>query len=165
MKIVFLCLIICCCTYIGYGFSTYYRKRLRFFKDACDFASKLIVEINFSKTNLKNIIANSLNVYGSDFKFVLNNFSSYLSKEVDSLTSDFLLKKNFNLGSEDKQTLFLFFKSLGRYDAENQILEIENFKNKLEDVKKQCEVECKKYSSLYIKLGLMLGILIAIILL
>lgn len=164
MKIFFLCLIITCCTYLGYGFSSYYRRRLRLFKDVLNFASKMIVDINFSRSNLKEIIQNSLSNYGSDFKTILNNFLSYLGDNSNLLSEEILLSGIKNLSVEDKQTLFLFFKGLGRYDAESQIKELENYKKKFDDLKLVAEAENKKYGGLYIKLGLMLGLLIAILL-
>lgn len=164
MKIALLCLIIAGATYIGYGLSSYYRKRFRFFKDCTSFASKLIVDINFSKTNLKEIINSNLNSYAGEFKHILNGYLNYLSSEAVLISETLLFKKNTFLNDEEKQTLFLFFKSLGRYDAENQIKEIQNFTAKFQDLQKTAELESKKYSALYIKLGLMLGILVAIIL-
>ena len=164
MKILFICLIITCCTYIGYGFSSYYRKRLRFFKDTSNFASKMIVEITFSRNNLREIITNCLSNYGNDFKNLLNNFLVYLNDNSTLFSEEILFKNIKNLSIEDKQTLFLFFKSLGRYDAESQIKELENYKMKFNDLKTNAEADNKKYGGLYIKLGLMIGLLIAILL-
>ena len=62
------------------------------------------------------------------------------------------------------QTIFMFFSSLGRYDAENQIKEIEEFKLKFNEMRSQAQGENKKYGGLYIKLGLMFGIMLAILL-
>lgn len=164
MKILLLCLIVTCCTYIGYGLSSYYRKRLKIFRDCHSFSNKLIVEINFAKNNLKEIIKSSINSYSSDFKSVLNGYLNYLNSDAKVLATEQLFKKNNFLSDDEKQTIFLFFKSLGRYDAENQILEIEHFKQKFESMCESAESENKKYSSLYIKLGLMFGILVAILL-
>lgn len=164
MKILLLCLIVTCCTYIGYGLSSYYRKRHKIFRDCHSFANKLIVEINFAKNNLKEIITNSINSYSSDFKGILNGYLNYLNSDAKILNDEQLFKKNSMLSQDEKQTIFLFFKSLGRYDAQSQIIEIEHFQQKFEQLEKSADAENKKYSALYIKLGLLFGVLIAILL-
>lgn len=164
MKVLLLCLIITCCTYLGYGFAGYYRKRFKLFRDCHAFANKLIVEINFAKHNLKEIISTTINNYGADFKRILSLYLNYLNSDATILTNEMLFAKNTYLSSDEQQNIFLFFKSLGRYDAENQILEIENFKQKFDEMRKESEVENTKYGLLYIKLGLLLGILIDILL-
>lgn len=105
-----------------------------------------------------------MNSYSSDFKSVLNGYLIYINSDAKVLNQEELLKKNNFLSDDEKQTIYLFFKSLGRYDAENQIKEIEHFKQKFESLSLSAENESKKYSSLYIKLGLMFGILVAILL-
>lgn len=164
MKCVLLCLIITCSTYIGYGFSSYYRKRLRLFKDCHNFANKLIVDINFSKNNLKEIISSSLGNYGSEFKQILNRFLDYLNSHATILKSEDIFVKNNFLSVEEIQVIFTFLKGLGRYDAENQIKELEDFKLKFDELKQQANNENKKYGALYVKLGLMFGIMLAILL-
>ena len=134
------------------------------FKDCHNFASRLIVEINFSKNNLKEIITTSFGNFGGEFKQILHAFLNYLSSDAKLLKQEDILGKCAFMSAEESQTIFMFFKSLGRYDAENQIKELEDFKLKFDEMRMQSDSENKKYGGLYVKLGLMFGIMIAILL-
>ena len=133
-------------------------------RDCHNFASKLIVEINFAKSNLKEIISTSMGSYGGDFKKVLQAYLNYLTSDAKLLKEGELFEKNTFLTADEMQTIFLFFKGLGRYDAENQVKEIEEFKLKFDEMRLQADYENKKYGGLYVKLGLMFGIMLAILL-
>lgn len=134
------------------------------FKDCHNFSSKLVVEINFAKNNLKEIIKSSIGNYGGEFKRILQRFLNYLGSDAKVFTKEELFEKNTFLSAEEMQTIFLFFKGLGRYDAENQIKEIEEFKLKFDEMRLQANSDNKKYGGLYVKLGLMFGIMLAILL-
>ena len=157
-------MIIALSTYVGFGLSAYYRKRLKVFKDLVNFASKLVIDINFSKSRLKEIIQANIRSFSGEFKHILSGYLQYLNNENMQFSCGLLFKKNTFLTSEERQTIFLFFKSLGRYDAENQISEINNYMEKFKAFSLSAEKENKKYGALYVKLGLMAGILLAILL-
>ncbi|MBO4412856.1 MAG: hypothetical protein J5779_02460 [Clostridia bacterium] len=164
MKIFLIFTIIACSTYIGYGFSSYYRQRLRFFKDIKDFASKLILEINFSKKNLQEIVQGNIVSYGSDFKKVLECFLNYLKDVNFEMSNSEMFFKKSVLTGDEQELVLMFFKALGKYDLFNQIKEIENYKSKFEASIESADAENKKYGGLYVKLGLLGGILIGILL-
>ena len=164
MKIVLLCLIITCCTYIGFGFSSFYRRRVKFFLDIIAFQNKLVVEIAFKQNKLKEIIDEFVKRCGADFKSVLKNFKENYLLGKKNLEENMLFRKNICLTDDEKRTIFGFFKSLGKYDCENQIKEIEDYKKTFETSLVDAQAENKKYSSLYVKLGLMAGLIIAILL-
>lgn len=164
MKIVLLCLIVTCSTYVGFGFSSYYRRRVKFFSDCISFQNKMVVEIAFKQNKLKEIIDEFIKRCGIDFKFVLKSFEENYLLGKNVLEESMLFKKNICLSKEEKEIVYAFFKTLGRYDSENQIKEIENFKKTFESSFADAQAENKKYSSLYVKLGLMAGLLVAILL-
>lgn len=163
MKVVLLCLIITCCTYVGFGLASYYRRRVKFFGDCISFANKMVVEINFKKNKLMQILTDFKTQCGTDFKSCLKSFEAYLLSG-SNMEENLFFKKNICLNSEEKNLIFCFFKSLGRYDVENQIKEVEGFKKSFETMLFDAQAENKKYGTLYVKLGLMAGLLIAIIL-
>ncbi len=124
----------------------------------------MVVEIAFKQNKLIEIIDEFTKSCSYDFKFVLKSFEeNYLiGKKV--FDENILFKKNICLSKEERDDVYAFFKTLGRYDCENQIKEIENFKKTFETSLIDAQAENKKYGSLYVKLGLMAGLLIAILL-
>ena len=95
---------------------------------------------------------------------MLKNFKENYLLGKKNLEENMLFRKNICLTDDEKRTIFGFFKSLGKYDCENQIKEIEDYKKTFETSLVDAQAENKKYSSLYVKLGLMAGLIIAILL-
>lgn len=163
MKYILISIIVFGASYIGYGISKYYRKRKRYFEDLILITERLSVDISFSKDNLQTIISNSINSYGNDFKNSLNGYLQYLKDNKTELTVDLLFKKSSLIKEEEKEIVFLFFKSLGRLDASNQVSEINNFKVKFISLKDDAENENKKFGSLSFKLAIIFALLIIIL--
>ena len=162
MKYVFILAIFSICVFIGYAVSLKYTKRKRFFASMISLADKLSLEINFSRERLKVLVENvdkstHINLLGIDQKFV-----DFLDRKID-LTQQALFDKNDMLKNEEKDTILLFFKTLGRSDVENQIKEIQGFSEKFKEMKKQCDLEQKKYGSLSFKLGIIAGLFFIVI--
>lgn len=160
MKIVLIIVLIGCCTYIGYGFSKYYTLRNVFFADMTLLMDKLKLDIKFSKEKVGDIVKN-FNPFSKHFKLLCDNFVGIL--EVGKFDEQQLFDGINFLKLEEKNTLQAFFKSLGRFDIENQTNQINSF---LEEVKKyqiSASADKDKYSSLFIKIGFIIGVLIALI--
>lgn len=164
MKFILVGIILIGTAYIGYGLSHYYRKRKRFFEDIILFCDKLSVDISFSKEFLSSIISNNLQSFSNEFSQVLKVYLDYLKNNETSLSSENLFKKTSLIKNDEKETITLFLKSLGRLDASNQVAEINNFKTKFSSFKDSAEEENKKFGSLSLKLMILLGLLVVIIL-
>lgn len=164
MKYFFIIAIFCLCCLVGYIFSKKYMKRKKFFSSLIMLADKLSLEINFSRERLKVLLqnfdtANKKNLLGVDEKFI-----EYLDKKSE-LTIEEVFKKADVLKTEEKDSVLLFLKTLGRSDVENQIKEIQTFVGRFNDIKNQCDLEQKKYGNLSMKLGIVAGLFFAVILL
>ncbi len=162
MKYVFILILFCGCTFMGYVFSRKYQKRKRFFASLISLADKLSIEINFSRERLKVLVLNfdettRKNLLGIDQKFV-----DFLDKKCE-LTSE-IFKGIDILKQEEKDLILLFFKTLGRSDVENQTKEISSFVARFSEIKAICDQEQKKYGSLSLKLGIVAGLFLVIIL-
>ena len=164
MRYILIAIIVFGVSYIGYGISRYYRKRKRYFEDLILISERLSVDISFSKDNLQTIILNSINSYGNDFKKSVNGYLEYLKDNKTEFTNELLFKKSSLIKEEEKETIFLFFKSLGRLDASNQVSEIGNFKTKFISLKDNAEIDNKKFGSLSFKLAIVVALLIIILL-
>lgn len=164
MKFVLIGVIVLGMAYIGVGIAKFYRTRKRFFEDIVLLCEKLCVDISFSKENLKTIVENNMECFAKELKTVVSNYVCFLETNESSLEKQNLFEKKCVLKEDEKEVCLLFFKSLGRLDASNQICEIENFKAKFLSLKSVAEEENKKFGSLSLKLMLLFGVLIGIIL-
>lgn len=162
MKYAFILIVFCLCVLVGYVFSTKYTRRKKFFSAIISLANKLSLEINFSRERLKVLIENfdsptRKNLYGVDEKFL-----EYLDKKLELLQEEMFKKLDF-LKNDEKDYVFLFFKTLGRSDVENQTKEIQIFLKRFYEIKTSCDQEQKKYGTLSLKLGFVAGLFWAII--
>lgn len=159
-----LCTVVIGMVYIGFGILRFYQGRKRFFEDLTLFCNKLCVDISFSKENLKTIINQNIASYGKNFRSVLQGYLQYLENNENVLSVDSLFKKSSLQKEDEKEFILQFFKDLGRLDASNQVLEIQNYKAQFENYRKNAEEENKKFGGLSLKLMILFGILVAIIL-
>lgn len=150
--------------YIGFGLARFYRRRKRFFSDLILFCEKLCVDISFSKETLSTIVSNNLTHFSKDFKNVLENYLKYLSLKSSEVSSNLLFSESTLVSKEEQENIALFFKSLGRLDASNQVAEINNFKTKFLSFQSRADEENKKFGALSLKLMLLFGALVVIIL-
>lgn len=164
MKWIILAILFVVCVGIGYIFSMKYKKRVQFYSALILFAQKLDVEINFSRERLKKLIEGmdektKKNLFGLD-----KNFLAYLDGS-EELTEEKLFKNCPVIKPEEKEMVFLFFKSLGRSDVLGQTKEIQNFLKRFDDSLSKCATDNKKYGSLCFKLGIIAGLFMIVILL
>lgn len=164
MKYILIAIVVFGVSYIGYGINKYYRKRKRYFDDLILVAERLSVDISFSKDSLTRIFTSSFDSYGSDIKSVINSYMEFLKDNKTELNNELLFKKSTLIKDDEKETVFLFFKSLGRLDASNQIAEINNFKTKFIALKEEADTENKKFGSLSFKLAILFALLAIILL-
>jgi stage III sporulation protein AB len=164
MKYLLIAIIVMGVSYIGYGISRYYRKRKRYFEDLILLSERLSVDISFSKDNLQTILKNSIDSYGNDLKSSIKGYMEFLKNNEKELSNNLIFKKSSLIKDEEKETVFLFFKSLGRLDASNQVSEINNFKIKFVSLRDDAENDNKKFGSLSFKLAILFALMIIILL-
>lgn len=162
MKILLIVIFSSICFAFGAKFYFKYKRRKNFFDALIFLCHKFDVEINFSRERVVNIISSleekvKQNLYGLDKNFI----SSIENKE--SLEKDKLLKNLTFLSEEEGNSIFLFFKSLGRSDMENQLKEINNFENKFSQFCTASSQEFKKYGKLSIKLAIVACLMVVVL--
>ena len=164
MKWIIMALLFGGCVVAGYLYSTRYKKRVDFFTSLIYFAQKLDVEINFSRERLKKLVEDFDSKSKTNLQGIDKSFINYLENGGELTANNLFGAKNL-IKKEEKETVTLFFKNLGRSDVENQTKEIKNSIERFE--KMQCEAlaEYKKFGKLGIKLGIIAGLALIIILL
>ena len=163
IKFVCLLMLASICVYIGYRFSNKYKKRAEFFQAMVMLCQKFDVEINYSKERVKNILS------GLDVKIknkllgIEKNYIAFLEQE-QSLEKSVLFQNISILSQSEQDTIFMFFKSLGRSDLESQSKEIRNYQTRFEEMSNVSQNDNKKYGSLSIKLGIIAGLFLIVLL-
>ena len=162
MKYIFLIIIVCICTFVGYAFSKKYKIRANFFQSLLYLCQKFDIEINYSRERLKNIFLNLDDKNKNSLKGIDKNYIAFIDKEVP-LDKDSLFKGINFLKDNEKDLIFTFFKSLGRSDVDSQSKEIKNFQMRFDELVSTTTQENKKYGALSIKLGLIGGLIVGVI--
>ncbi|MDD4815811.1 MAG: hypothetical protein PHQ62_01555 [Clostridia bacterium] len=163
MKYVILVIVVILCGYIGYGLSSYYTNRTKFFKNLELLFEKLNLEINFSQSKLIQIMQN-FSTQNKEVKKLISNFVNCLEYDLE-IKTDVLFKDIKILNNEEKNVINIFFLSLGKFDVINQTKQLQGQKEQLNLLYKTAEQEAKKFAPLYLKMGIIAGLLLALLLL
>lgn len=163
MKYILLIAVALICIFVGFIYSKKYRKRANFFQALVMLCQKFDVEINFSRERLKNIFITLDDRQKAKMAGLIENFLSFIEQET-SLEKDTLFKGISFLKEEEKDVIFMFFKTLGRSDVDSQSKEAKNYLSRFENLAVLSNNENKKYGSLSIKLGIIAGLFIIVIL-
>ena len=151
------------CVAGGYLFSMKYKRREQFYHALIMFAQKLDLEINYSREQLKSLILSMDDKTKKNLFSLDKNFLAYLDGK-EELSQDKLFSGCKILKNEEKETIFLFFKSLGRSDALGQSKDIQNFIKRFDESLNACSADNKKYGSLCFKLGIIAGLFMVVVL-
>lgn len=162
MKYLLLCLFAGVCVFVGFMFSKKYRQRSNFFNALVMLCQKFDVEINFSRERLKNIFENLDTKQKNKLYGLVENFIAFIEQE-SLLEKESLFKGISFLKEEEKDVIFLFFKTLGRSDVDSQSKEAKNYLSRFENIASIANNDNKKYGSLSIKLGVIAGLLIVVL--
>jgi len=162
MKIFLLAIFAIIAVYIGYIFSRKYKIRENFFSALVMLCQKFDVEINYSRQRVKNIFSSLDDKQKKNLQGIDKNYLSFIDKE-SPLEKDFLFNGITFLKEEEKDMIFLFFKSLGRSDVDSQSKEIKIYQSRFENLTTNAINDNKKYGKLSIKLGIVSGLFILVL--
>lgn len=143
MKYLLLIIVFCTCVYIGIEIKKYFSDRLKLYEGMLGFCEYAIKEISF---------------YGTTKDMVLAKYSDKILSNVLSGNGDKILSDDEN--AKIKQ----FLESIGRYDANNEVQNIEFYKQYFSTKKQKCMDDFDKKGGLSIKLSILVGILLCILL-
>ncbi len=134
---------------IGVDKSLKYKNVYEFYNSLINLCDKIISDLNYKKSKMSVILSNKFQ--SKD----LNDMLKKLVKEKKLVVPNYLSKEEAFL-IED------LFNSLGKVDANSQILAIEAFKTELKKIANEKYEKYKKYNTLFVKLGFISGLLIFI---
>jgi stage III sporulation protein AB len=149
--------------YVGMAIKHHYKKRRDFFIACLEFIDVLTDEISFLKTPLPDIILRFKEGKKGEFISLLNTYNGLIAegKPTDAAA----LNKSFQLhflNTLEKEALITFFATLGKTDAQTQLLGLKNHRAKTEVNVKASEAKYKTTGLLAYKLGVLIGIAVMI---
>ena len=160
MKLVLCVVLIFGFAYVGYCISRTYVTRKKFFFAFGNYLNDLRVDVNFSFKKLGQILT-GYNSDSSEFNRLLENYKASLDNAI--LQKEGLFKGITILNAEEKEYVYLFFKSLGKTDVFNQVSIIDGLIETNKNYLNKASEESKKYGTLYTKLGIMMGAFVALL--
>lgn len=142
-------------------FGVHYKKRcsLRaaFYSDLYDFAIFLSEQIAYSKTPLPTIFRDFALGKTGAFSELINAYSIELA---GGTPEEYKLKF---LNEAEKNEALVFFRGLGKADAERELAKLGENKQRIKSKKEITESEVKSKGKLYFKLAVIIGIALMII--
>ncbi len=163
-KIVLLFLILGSCTSLGILKARSYDNRVIELKKIKNALAMLKSKIEFTYEPIKDIFSEISKVVYADQENIFQESLKQIDQSGITQSWNKAVEKNINLNDEDKATIKMFGKLLGKTDKDGQINEI-NVTNKLIDtLLEKAEDEKHKNYKLFKTLGSVVGLGICIIL-
>ncbi|MCK9575010.1 MAG: stage III sporulation protein AB [Clostridia bacterium] len=162
MQLFLIILIVGGISYVGYGLSSYYKKRYTLMSDILLFCDCLSNDIDFLHTPVKQILLNRNVQFAPELNKLLNQYKQILDNgkllEFNQPISSIYFKR------EEAEMFMSLLYELGKSDSITQIATIKNFKTVFTKYHIEATEENKKYAPLALKLGVLIGILAGILL-
>lgn len=165
VKILIMCEIIVICSYLGILKSKSYELRCCELKSINGALNMFKSKIEFTYEPIKDIFEEISNViYKNKSNIFMNTINELKNKNITEAWYEGINKTKNYLNTEDKETLKMMGKLLGKTEKNGQISEIDLTMNLLERQIEKAEIEKNKNSKLYKTLGAVMGIGIVIML-
>lgn len=153
MKLIFLLIVCLAVFYIGYLFSSYYKKKLQIFHDLEQMCDILENQIRFKKEVAAKIIADNRYLFSNEFNSLID---TYFFKTSFNELNLYLSEKELNL-------IKTFFDSIGMSDVEGELNNIKAHSQQFKMYNSELKTKNEKVGGLGIKLGSLCALLIFII--
>lgn len=141
---------------IAYAVSNQYRDRLDFYTNLTQFLKKFKLNISFRQDKVEQFISETKP--RKQFKQFILTYKNYIT------TGKLNLAEINVLTDEEKSALTNIIINIGRFDANNEIKQTEQFIAEMEDKRKKAEEDKNKLCPLIIKLSLLFAIGLSIVL-
>lgn len=155
----FLIVALCVTASTMFGLARYKKQKSKplFFASCVRLTERLIADISYKQEQLPTLLASFAQ---SDKSELSKQIELFLQTPYAPFTPTCT-----TLTAEDKRLLSEFFGSLGKTDAETQILELNGYKKRFEERYAQESEKFKKTGSLTLKLSFLFGLAVGILIL
>lgn len=153
------CCIVCLCmtasAMLGLAHTKAKRARVRYFASCVRLAETLIAEISFRRATLTEVLRAFCE---SDASELRRHVEAFCASPYEPFTPAGKLLK-----ADEKRLMTSFFSSLGTSDAQTQIFELENFKQRFCELYEKEDENFKRTGSVGLKLSILLGLAVGIL--
>ncbi len=143
--------------YFGLLYKKRYKQRALFYAEMYDFAIYLTEQIAYSKTPLPVIFKSFAAGKESIFRCLINDYCAEL---IENAPKEYAIK---HLGQGETREVIEFLRGLGKTDAENQLRNLSEQKQRIGTKKEITASEEIKRGKLYFKIAVIIGIALLII--
>lgn len=141
---------------IAYSVSEQIRDKYDFFKNLKQFLNQFKINVAFRQEKINEFLQKSNSK--KQFKVFVDEYSNFLK------TGELCLEKIKVLEEDDKQILQDIVKNIGKYDAKNEISQMESFLLTVDEKLAKANEDKNKLCPMIIKLSLLFAIGLAILL-
>jgi len=163
MKILLCVVILCGSSYIGFGLTKGYRRRVRLYDDLLLFCGNVKSQISYFQLKLYDVIEKSKQNGGKDFLYICNTAQTSLKHNDFPIIKNKDLHQLFFLAENEAAVICEFFSVLGSSDCKNQTEQISGFEKIFDGLSASAKADSKTKGNLYGKLGVFLGLFVAIL--
>lgn len=164
LKIFILIMIIAICTLMGITKAKTYDNRVLELKKIKSALEVLKSKIDFTYEPIKEIFSEISKIIYQDKNNIFIRSTELMKNNNVNESWNIAVEENINLNKEDKETIKMFGKLLGKTDKTGQINEIEVTSKLLDNLIEKAEQEKNKNYKLFKSLGTIIGIGICIVL-
>lgn len=141
---------------IAHALSEQYKEKFDFYTNLKAFFNQFKINIAFKQNKIIDFLNNIKPK--KQFKLFIHSYKEYLNSNVISFEDIKILD------AEEKLELENIIKSIGKYDAKNEIMQLDGFLLQIENKLKKAEEDKNKLCPMILKLSLLFAIGLAIIL-
>lgn len=156
MKIALIIILIFVIMLIARAFSEQYKDRFDFFYNLKSFLNHLRLNISFKQDKISNFL-NKMEAK-KQFKLFIQSYQSYLKTDTLSLDEISVLEDS------DKVILTDIIKNVGKFDAKNEINQLDNFTLLVDEKLEKAKSDKEKLCPIILKLSLLFAIGLSIVL-
>ena len=156
MKITLIIILIFVIMLIARAFSEQYKDRYDFLNNLRNFLKHLRLNISFKQDKISKFLQNI--EAKKQFKIFIKSYQKYLN------SNEFDLKEITILEEDDKKILKDIIKNVGKFDAQNEINQLDNFLLIIEEKLSKAKEDKEKLCPMILKLSLLFAIGLSIVL-
>lgn len=133
-----------------------YNEKFDFYSNLCEFLKQFKINLSFNQNKIGEFLENVKSK--KQFKIFIEEYKSYLK------TNNLDISKIKILDDDEKNELLSIVKNIGKYNAENEIKQVDSFLFSLEGNLEIAKRDKQKLCPMIIKLSLLFALALSIIL-
>lgn len=141
---------------IAYSLSEQYKEKFDFYSNLKTFLQQFKINVSFRQEKIIDFLNNTK--AKKQFNLFINAYKNYLKN------NEINFKEIKILEIEEKNQLEMIIRNIGKFDAKNEISQLDSFLIEIDEKLKKAEIDKNKLCPMIIKLSLLFAVGLAILL-